>query len=409
MKVSKTAYALIVIAEDGTQYDISEFAEDLGWSENEKELAASITFTVGTEDEKLHNIVKIGCVCAVLTNASERIRAVINNAKVNVANNKASITVTAYDELYNLQTSDDQYFFPAGQSTKAVLTQIMSACGLSISNYIGANVTHERLVYRTGSIADTILDILDDAEKKGGKPSIIRATQGKFEVIPKGSNQTVFVFDESDTISAEDETSITELVTRVKVVGQEDKTTGIPAVEATVNGLTQFGIRQKIYRREKDATAAEAQAAAQKILDEKGAIKKTQTVQAPDVPELRKGDIIQLNIGELVGYYIVTGIQHKADSGTMTMKVKRYEKTEVKEQKQEEKKDYKEGDVVNYHGGTHYYSSWPGAKGYPARPGPAKIYKDQNCAGNGHAHPWCLIHTDGTSNVYGWVDDGTFD
>ena len=31
------------------------------------------------------------------------------------------------------------------------------------------------------------------------------------------------------------------------------------------------------------------------------------------------------------------------------------------------KKSYKVGDIVNFHGGTHYVSSWPGARGYSAR------------------------------------------
>lgn len=70
------------------------------------------------------------------------------------------------------------------------------------------------------------------------------------------------------------------------------------------------------------------------------------------------------------------------------------------------KKEYKVGDIVNFHGGTHYYSSYPGAKGYSARAGKAKI---TIANGSGKAHPWHLIHTDSGSNVYGWVDDGTFD
>lgn len=74
-----------------------------------------------------------------------------------------------------------------------------------------------------------------------------------------------------------------------------------------------------------------------------------------------------------------------------------------------EKKEYKAGDIVNFHGGTHYYSSYSGAKGYPATAGKAKISLDKSCKGNGGAHPYCLIHTDSTSNVYGWVDEGTFD
>lgn len=73
------------------------------------------------------------------------------------------------------------------------------------------------------------------------------------------------------------------------------------------------------------------------------------------------------------------------------------------------KKTYKVGDIVNFHGGTHYYSSYPGARGYRARAGRAKITLGPNCRGNGHAHPWHLIHVDSSSNVYGWVDEGTFD
>jgi hypothetical protein len=69
-------------------------------------------------------------------------------------------------------------------------------------------------------------------------------------------------------------------------------------------------------------------------------------------------------------------------------------------------KSYKVGDIVNFKGGTHYVSSYSGAKGYNARAGKAKI---TIANGSGKAHPWHLIHTDSTSNVYGWVDDGTFE
>lgn len=77
--------------------------------------------------------------------------------------------------------------------------------------------------------------------------------------------------------------------------------------------------------------------------------------------------------------------------------------------KKVKKKSYKVGDIVNFHGGTHYVSSYKGAKGYKARAGKAKITLGPNCKGNGKAHPWHLIHTNSKSNVYGWVNEGTFD
>lgn len=62
--------------------------------------------------------------------------------------------------------------------------------------------------------------------------------------------------------------------------------------------------------------------------------------------------------------------------------------------------------VKSSKGGTHYVSSYSGSRGYSARAGKAKITIKN---GSGKTHPWHLIHTDSGSNVYGWVDDGTFE
>ena len=44
-------------------------------------------------------------------------------------------------------------------------------------------------------------------------------------------------------------------------------------------------------------------------------------------------------------------------------------------------------------------------KGFTAKAGKAKITLKKP----GKAHPYHLIHTDSNSNVYGWVDEGSFD
>ncbi len=94
------------------------------------------------------------------------------------------------------------------------------------------------------------------------------------------------------------------------------------------------------------------------------------------------------------------------DYGTKTVSI-RQSKARIEAQRPSDLSSrYNVGDIVNYHGGTHYYSSYSGAKGYPARAGKAKIAIKN---GSGKVHPWCLIHTDSGSNVCGWVDDGTFD
>lgn len=56
------------------------------------------------------------------------------------------------------------------------------------------------------------------------------------------------------------------------------------------------------------------------------------------------------------------------------------------------------GDIVQFVGNKHYASSNAGV-GYAAKPGKAKI--THKAKGK---HPIHLVHTDNTSNVYGWVD-----
>lgn len=57
------------------------------------------------------------------------------------------------------------------------------------------------------------------------------------------------------------------------------------------------------------------------------------------------------------------------------------------------------GDIVEFTGNTHYASSNATA-GVKCKPGPAKV----TAVAPSGKHPYHLIHTDGTSTVYGWVD-----
>lgn len=57
------------------------------------------------------------------------------------------------------------------------------------------------------------------------------------------------------------------------------------------------------------------------------------------------------------------------------------------------------GDVLNFTGDTHYTNA-NAATGKTAKPGPAKV----TAISANSKHPYHVIHTDGVSNVYGWVD-----
>ena len=94
------------------------------------------------------------------------------------------------------------------------------------------------------------------------------------------------------------------------------------APEAIVDGLTDFGIRQRIYNRSADDTLETAKAAAQAIIDEQGQPERSSQLVGPDVPFIRKGDKVHLDTAALAGYFIVTSINHNIANRSMTMTVK---------------------------------------------------------------------------------------
>lgn len=413
--LSRIKYRVVVMDESGKQYNIQDYIQNLGWEENDSEISVRSSFTSRNDKTSkgyLSSIIKPGCLVGIFASDGGSLNEEVARGYVETwnpveKNSGNNLKCTCYDELYKLQKSQDNRYYPSGTGTKSALQGIFDDWEIPQGEYKGPNASHGKTVHNNKYLSDIILELLDDAVKKGEEKCIVRAAKGYTSVIPRGSNKTVYVFKVDNTKSFSQTISTADLITRVKVVGQADDD-GKRSVDATLNGETKYGIRQRIYTRGSDETLADAKSAAQEILDGEGKIEKEMTVQSPDVPFIRKGDLVYIMSEFVSDYYYVKGIQHDADVYSMTMELEYAEPEKESSSKSsgDAKKEYNVGDIVNFHGGTHYVSSYPGAKGYNARAGKAKITIKN---GSGKAHPWHLIHMDSASNVYGWVDDGTFD
>ena len=208
-------------------------------------------------------------------------------------------------------------------------------------------------------------------------------------------------------ISVSHKISTSGMVTRVKILGEADDDKRRP-VEATVDGQTKYGIRQKIITRAKDDSLDEAKKTAKETLEDDGKPKEEIKVVTIDMPVIRKGDIVHIKMSTGSGYYWVKAITHDCDKMEMTMSLK---KTKLKSSSSSgsgnKKKtgDFSVGDTVNFHGGTHYVSS-DASSGYQVAAGKAKITHSNP----GSAHPWCLEGLDwSVTHLCGWVDEGRFD
>ena len=328
--VTKVEYHVIVVTADSKQIDITNAVKNLSWEENEGQLAMKLSFDLYNavfNGAKLSSAVKIGCLAAVKAKWGSGSGVVayckITEVETSITGKEEMFRVTAYDCLYDMQKSSDNIYYSSGKKTKSALTEILKSWSLQISEYTGPNITHSALVYKNKTIADIVLDILDLAKKKGGCKAIIRADRGKVAILKEGSNSNVYCFGRDNSTSSKFKRSTANIVTRVKIystIKNSEKT----KLEKTVNGKTEYGIRQKIISKSSSEKNSDAEKEAKEILEENGSPEDTRTFECPDVPEIRKGDKICYTSGSTDTYYIVTSIQHNGNSAKMTMKVSTY-------------------------------------------------------------------------------------
>ena len=324
--LSRISYYLVALLPDGSEINLENVAENIGWEENEKELAVRLNL-------KLHDMEYAGsplssrlALCTMIflyadwgEGRKEVFRGTIwewDNGQIS----GGTITLSVYDSLFYLQKSTASYFFAKGKTTRAIFSEICEDWGVTLGEYSGPDLAHQKLLYKNKKISAMLLDTLDDAKKLGGEQSIIRASQGKMDVLKRGSNEQVYDFKaDTNLIQTRDKYSMTSLVTRVLVLGKDDSK-GRPKVEATVDGATEYGILQYVVNKG-SSTTAEAKKEAEEMIAEKGKPTRTTTLQSPDLPFIRKGDKIHVDAGSLKGYFYVKGVSHNATQHTMQMEV----------------------------------------------------------------------------------------
>ena len=114
-------------------------------------------------------------------------------------------------------------------------------------------------------------------------------------------------------------------------------------MKAKVDGLTEFGIRQIISPMQEGQSLKTAKKLAERVIAEKGVIERSIRLSCNDLPFLRKGDVVYVDIGTSVGYFDVIGVTHEADSYTMTLNLEYSDKMHQKIGKLYEKRSTSKG------------------------------------------------------------------
>lgn len=297
----------IYMVDGSTKYDLTPVAISLDFSDQEKQLAQTMTaslMNILVKDKWLSSIIKVRQRIFVYaddgTKKDEVFRGYIWNRGYKSSLGDREIVIKCYDNLIYFQESEESEFFSAGKSSEDVISSLCSKWGVNLE-YDYQSITHAKLALR-GTLSDIIMgDVLDLVKDQTGEKYVILSSKDTLQVKGYGRNTTVYQFlAGKNAIMTKSESTMSGMVTKVVILGKADDEDSRDPVEATVLGATdKYGTIQKLIDRDENTTLADAKKEAEGILKNDGTPKFEYEVQAPDIPWIRKGDKVYVNAGDI--------------------------------------------------------------------------------------------------------------
>ncbi len=323
--VSKIKYNIKVVLPSGKIFELIGLCTSLSWEDQRGGIAGKANIIIANtkiEEGYISDLIKLCSLIFIYANNIEVFRGTVWDWEYTSAVKK-ELSITAYDRMIYAVQSKANSYFSSGKSTETIIKSICEEWGIPL-NYRWKSWTHGKLPINNKSVSEHITSVLDEAETKLDSKYVALMEKDILTIKAKGENENIFVFNTHNVINTKDKLSLQKLVTKVIIVGKAEDDKKTPLI-SSVNGKIEYGILQEIVTKDTNKSLEDVKKEAENILKEKGKPEETIDVLSVDVPIIRKGDKINLNAGNLKGYFIVEGVSHNASKRTMNMELVRYE------------------------------------------------------------------------------------
>lgn len=383
--------------------DITEYVSSMSWGGSKSEMARKLELKIVNAPldpnvQKLNIALADPIYLFEDDGKTELFRGFITEREA--SSTTGTVSYVAYDILFYTLKSTATYNF-SGKTAEAITKMVCGDMEIPIGSLATTNIS-QKLIVQNKTVYEIISEAYKQATEQNKKEYIILARKGKLCVERVGGIVCeIELAEDSNIISSKYKESINNMVNRVRIYDGEGNPIGMVQNDKDL----KYGIFQQVYTKEegKDATTT----AKSKFVG----VEKTFTLECVNFNGAitGAGAIVRDSSTGLSGDVWIEADTHTYSNGVATMSLTvalRDRSAEVaEEKKQDTKKDYKVGDVVQFKGGTHYVSSTATKSGGSPSAGPAKI----TIINKGSAHPYHLVTEDwGKTHVWGWVDEGSF-
>ncbi|WP_096201888.1 XkdQ/YqbQ family protein [Bacillus sp. FJAT-45350] len=321
-RVEHTKYRFILIPPDGRRLNITDVILEAKYEDMEDELSARLILTVKNilvGDKYLNQLCYLAHRMIVEATTGGSWQEVWRGSIYRygfTTEEGSSFTAICYDALFPLQQSKDQVQISSSETVAETISKLARKWGIPIGRIDGPHRALEFKIYKGDKIGKIFSERIKEAKKRGSPRFFVRDEKGQLNIVREGSNTIVYKLDRYYAEKSEDEHNIENIITRVKVYGTSKENTPSQIVYEQ-DGRINFGVIQDVVfgvegRKEAQEKAAE-------ILQENGQPNITRSIYGPDIPFLRKGDVIEVEVGTLLGKFMVSSVSR--DIGTLQMTV----------------------------------------------------------------------------------------
>lgn len=398
----------LIIIKDEQGYDVTQLVEQAKWKGRKGSSSRTLDVTLIDDDGYKHARsgidVEQGHQCIFSYDGVELFRGIIMSQTQTQAK---KLQFTAYDNGIYLANNKDTFCYE-NKTASEIFQDCCARFNLPVGEVAKCSYKIPELTKSKTTAFDAIADALSLDFDATGIRHYVASDKGKLNLLTRRENILQWVIEVGQNLTSYSYSrSIEDIKTRVKMVSKEGTTV---AEKSNAELEKRIGIFQEIDQPDESLTAAQVNDLIASIMEEKGTPQRTLSVEAVGIAEVISGIGVYIIIPELEisrTFYVDEDTHtFKDNEHTMSLKLN-YANDLAKEEKgaEDSSEEHKVGDVVQFHGGYHYVSSVASnPTGTKCAAGPAKI----TLIAKGAKHPWHLIHTDSSTRVYGWVDDGTF-
>lgn len=410
----------LILIKGDKGYDITELVTEVKWSGRKGSSARSIEVKLIDDEDRGARAgisVEKGHQCIFSYDGKELFRGIIMRT---TQTHKKDCSFKAYDNGIYLANNKDTFKY-TNKTVPEIFKDICKRFGLPYSECSSSSFKIPELTKSKTTAYDALCDAMSQVYNSTGIRHYIDSQKGSLRFLTRRDNIKQWVIETGANIITYSSTvSIEKVKTRVKLLSKEDTV----LVKETNSALEKnIGVMQEVAKPDDSLNSAQLKRYAAGMLREKSTPERTLRIDAIGIPDVISGIGVYLIIPQLGikhTYYVdedthtFKGNYHKMSVTLNLANDSEYEKDYTKEKVSTSSSssggNHKIGDIVNFKGGYHYYTSTStSAVGGKRTAGKAYV---ENVAKNAK-HKYALIGgaykggVGGNSNVYGWVDADT--